>query len=527
VTAALYDQVPYPSKPYPETAPARLAVMGRLFGIDTPDPRTARVLEIGCAGGGNLIPHAVTYPEMRLLGIDPSREHVKEAEQLLFALGVDNARVELRGVEDLSAEDGPFDYIIAHGVFSWIAAPLRAALLDRCAALLAPNGVAHISYNTLPGWHMRTMIRDAMLFHAERADGPQDRVARARAMLGFLASSVPAGANPWGTVLASERAVLDHHGDAYLFHDHLSPTNDPIYVRDFIARAEAAGLQYLGESDLSSMVTVDLPARIRQVVEASSQTVGEVQQYLDFLVNRTFRHSLLVRADATVDRTLRAERVRSLFVASPLRRNTEVPLSLAPDLPALFRRGERELETSDPALKAAWAELQERHPAPIAFPAWVEAVRARLDAAGRPVEADLEGHLGRAVLHAVARDLAEVWPHGVALGTGREALPVGAPFAVLQARLGCPWGVTSLRHEQVPLDPFDRHLLAACDGTRSLEDLENALFDAVLRGALVFAPDDGQAAPPEVARAEIRRDLPERLAWLASRALLCHAAPET
>ena len=67
-----YDAVPYESKSFPQTHPDRLATLGRLFGMNPAPVTHSRVLELGCAGGGNLIPMAFHLPENDFLGIDLS-----------------------------------------------------------------------------------------------------------------------------------------------------------------------------------------------------------------------------------------------------------------------------------------------------------------------------------------------------------------------------------------------------------------------------------------------------------------------
>ena len=61
-TAAEYDRIPYRSLPYPLTRPAHIAAIAQTFGLAVPAVTTARVLEIGCAGGGNIIPLAAAFP---------------------------------------------------------------------------------------------------------------------------------------------------------------------------------------------------------------------------------------------------------------------------------------------------------------------------------------------------------------------------------------------------------------------------------------------------------------------------------
>jgi tRNA G46 methylase TrmB len=70
--ARAYDEVPYTSRPFPQSQPSRLAALGQMFGLTPPCVATARVLELGCAAGGNLIPLAVAYPDARFIGVDLS-----------------------------------------------------------------------------------------------------------------------------------------------------------------------------------------------------------------------------------------------------------------------------------------------------------------------------------------------------------------------------------------------------------------------------------------------------------------------
>ena len=162
---AAYDAVPYESHAFPQTAPGHLAAIAYLFGMDTMDVSTARVLEIGCAAGGNLIPFAMLHPQARVVGIDLSSVQVDQGRRRVQALGLWNLEL-LQG--DVAAMDltalGQFDFIICHGVYSWVPANVQEAILSAFDTVLAPKGVAYISYNVYPGWKSKEIVRDAMLF---------------------------------------------------------------------------------------------------------------------------------------------------------------------------------------------------------------------------------------------------------------------------------------------------------------------------------------------------------------------------
>ncbi len=168
MTAALrtsYDEFPYQSVPLRQTHPDHLATVASLFGFDAADVGRARVLEIGCGSGGNLIPLAASYPDSTFVGIDLSAVQIAHGAAEIEALGLLNIRLQAMDVMAFDEAQGAFDYIIAHGIYSWVPAPVQDRILALCASLLAANGIAFVSYNTLPGWRMLSTVREAMLYH--------------------------------------------------------------------------------------------------------------------------------------------------------------------------------------------------------------------------------------------------------------------------------------------------------------------------------------------------------------------------
>src|SRR5262249_30408638 len=161
-----YDEVPYSSKPFPQTHPDNLATVATLFGMTPPPVERCRVLELGCAAGGNLLPLAAALPGSRFVGIDLSRRQIDDGRPGREALGLRNFRLRHRSILDVGADFGQFDYILCHGVYSWVPAPVQDKILEVCAGHLAPNGVAYVSYNTYPGWHIPGAVRAMMRYHA-------------------------------------------------------------------------------------------------------------------------------------------------------------------------------------------------------------------------------------------------------------------------------------------------------------------------------------------------------------------------
>jgi SAM-dependent methyltransferase len=177
--AANYDDLPYVSYPVPSTHPGRLAAVAKIFNLSTPSVTAARVLELGCASGGNLIPLAARHPNAYFLGVDFSGRQIEEGARRIAGLRLANVRLRQQSLTDLRPEDGTFDYIICHGVYSWVPAPVRDAILRIAHENLAPTGVAFISYNVLPGWRVRQTLRDAIAIHGASHESLHARVAQA------------------------------------------------------------------------------------------------------------------------------------------------------------------------------------------------------------------------------------------------------------------------------------------------------------------------------------------------------------
>jgi SAM-dependent methyltransferase len=184
-----YDEIPFANDPYPASQPDQLATVATLFGLTPVRVDRCRVLELGCARGGNLIPLAVSLPGSRFVGIDSSSQQVAAARQVIEALSLGNIEVECLDILDVDARLGTFDYIICHGTYSWVPAAVRDKILEVCARNLAPEGLAYVSYNTYPGWHLRGLVRDLMCYHVRRTSRPQDRVAQARDLAADLLRS--------------------------------------------------------------------------------------------------------------------------------------------------------------------------------------------------------------------------------------------------------------------------------------------------------------------------------------------------
>jgi SAM-dependent methyltransferase/methyltransferase-like protein len=524
-----YDALPYPSFPFAITHPDRLHVLAALAGLDPPGVERARVLELGCAAGGNLIPIAADLPGTRCVGVDASRRQIDEGRALVASLGLTNCELLQGDIAALGPELGEFDYVVCHGVYSWVPRPVQDAILGLCGRALSPGGVAYVSYNTYPGWRMRMMIRDMMRYHARQFDDPKVAVAQARRLLDYLAKNVSADRGAYTILLNQELGVLRKQSDAYLYHEHLEAQNEPLYFHQFVERAEAAGLAFLGEATLGETRSTLFPELADDVGRGSAAAV-QAEQYRDFVLNRLFRTSLLCRRDRptsaaptpdAVTRFLIASRAEKRDAASPpVEGEPEAPPGTPPG-PEYVTLAGKLVRVHLPLVEALFDALSARWPRAATFDELVGDVQARAgEEAGDP--ATLRARVAEQVLALFADDHLELRPRQLSVAAEVSARPRASRLAraLAQAQAASGVVVTNQRHEPHELDRYERELVRAADGERDLGALADVLVDAVGAGRLEVTRDGEPVTDRATLREVFDKALPVKLRALLRRSLL-------
>jgi methyltransferase-like protein/cyclopropane fatty-acyl-phospholipid synthase-like methyltransferase len=519
-----YDEMPYTNKAFAQSHPDRLASLARLFGIDPPMLETCRVLELGCAEGDNLIPMALAMPNARFVGIDLSRRQIERGRQVAETLGLTNIELRVHDIADVDTSFGMFNYIICHGIYSWVPAPIRERILAICRDRLVPNGVAYVSYNTLPRWRIRGMIRDMMVYHSSQFEAPTAKVQQARALVDFLAQSVPTTL-PYGMTLRAELDVIRNAPDAYLFHDHLEEVNEPVYFHQFAEAAQRNGMQYLAEASFGDMLVSNFPAAVAETLRRIAPDIIRMEQYMDFMRNRTFRQTLLVHQGVAIRRNIDENSLRGLLVASPAQPVSAHP-SLAQGASESFRTPNGAIITTPNAItKAALLLLAGQWPHGIGFDELAAAAGARLAAesgaaVGVRTTADDERLLGGQLLQGYGVGAIELRTWQPPLALAPSARPVASPLARLQAERAEI--VTNLRNDQVVLSELLRRILPRLDGTRDVDALVAEMVKLAIDGNMEVREREGGPRITEKSALErIMRDAIEReLSALARAGLL-------
>jgi methyltransferase-like protein/SAM-dependent methyltransferase len=527
-SASSYDEIPYESQAIADTHPSHLRMIGSLYGVEAVEPAHCRVLELGCARGDNVMAMAASLPGASFLGIDASSRQIADGERCRRAAGLDNVRLLAADFGSLPEDLGEFDYVICHGVYSWVPAPVAELILRLCRRHLAPAGLAFVSYNTYPGWHRKAMLREMMAFHVRALEEPAERIEQARGLVAFLARFAKEDEGTYRAVFEKLALHLSGQEDYYFFHEYLEEHNRPVYFTEFVERATAAGLAYVGSTQFTVWDN-NLPAEVSESLATLGDRIVR-EQYVDFLCARMFRRSLLARQGTAVRDTPDPSAVRRLFIRGRARPERPDP-EIASDRPEKFLIGDRvSITTPNPLLKAVLVTLARRAPEHLSFEELereaiplIEAGAAgaatqtaeAANSSDRLADAVLKGFLSEVV------SLASVRPSFSGRAGDR---PRVSAYARVQAAERDR--ATSLDHRVVQLDDLSRFLLVRCDGSRDRDELARLLAAAILRDE--FSLSDGRGTPvrdPDELNKFAREAVESALEEFARSALLVADAP--
>ena len=538
-----YDAVPYPPIVHPQTHPDRLFVNATLLGLNPAPVAGARVLELGCGDGSNLIAIAFAHPDSQCVGFDTSGAAIAEGRALAEEAGVANLNLVEGDVMDITPDFGEFDYIIAHGLYSWVPPEVREKVMQICATNLAPGGVAYVSYSAFPGAHFRLMLRGMMQFHVGQFEEPLAKVAQAKGILTFISEAQPDREAPPNEKPAQAysrrrnslyreliRNELDHMTrvpPALVFHDDLSPFNTAVYFHEFAAHAKQHGLQYLSEADFADTqppvpgAPVPFSPQVMQVLDQlPPDALIRREQYADFVRCRQFRQTLLCRGDVPLERPPRSERVTGLYAASAVR-PVSGGVDLGSNVPEQFESPARGTFTvNHTAAKAALIELGKAWPQRLHFDELLARVRdagAAGDAGAGGVPA--ERVLADLLLTGYASGVIGLHAHAPRVAPAAGERPVASALARAQSTRRTL--VTNVTGTTVELEgPIAPRLLRLIDGTRDADALARDLAHAMGQEGAEIEVAGRRIADPAEMIPYLRQDMDKHLPTMARLGLL-------
>lgn len=296
-----YDDFLYISKAFPNTNINILSAKARIYGLDSAPIDGARVLELGSSCGGNIIPQALYYPEATFTGIDLSSVQVQHGNELIQSMGLTNVTLMEKNIMDIDDDFGTFDYIIVHGIWSWVPDMVKDKILSICNRNLSDRGIAYVSYNTYPGWKRLEQLRDIMLYSEKHAhhDSLKDRTVYTKNVLKLIAETMKMDerARTQSNYKINNINRVVQSNDYYVGHEYLETINDPVYISQFVARAEQQGCTYIGDESLQrSFITWLDDAVVENINVLSQGNHVDKEQYYDYVYDTQFRMALLTKS---------------------------------------------------------------------------------------------------------------------------------------------------------------------------------------------------------------------------------------
>ncbi|MCB0011578.1 MAG: class I SAM-dependent methyltransferase [Anaerolineales bacterium] len=522
---AIYDEIPYPNLCHNQTHPDRLAVIGRLLGMRPAPVTSCRVLELAAAKGGNLAPLAQALPGSEFVGLDYSAVQVAGGQALLAGAGLANARLLQRDILQDTRDLGEFDYIIAHGLYSWTTAPVRQRVLALCREQLAPQGIAFISFNALPGWSMLRTMREMMLFRTRGIESAGERSVVARQFVHQLAELLPDD-QYFGFYVQHYAEELERRWpgggvDPLLLHDEMEVENTQFYFHEFHAQLEAAGLQYLSDADFHKNLLQDFaPERARQIAALADGDFVALEQYMDIARNRTLRQALVVRPDVQIERRLQVSSEMMMQSHIALRGELVAAGAGAPaGAQALTGKSGARLATDHPVSLAAFAILLEQSPQTLPFMELLTAARAAANSqADLGTDAQvLAGNLVRGYTYDNEMVMLHSFAPPLTVTPGER--PVASPVARWEAAQEYAV-VANLRQERVRLEPLAALLLPLLDGQHDREALAAHLMGLIEKGDLQLKVRDRPVADM------VALEVEQTVDWLARAGLIMREEAE-
>lgn len=466
-------QLVYDSFPYAYTHPNSLYALGTIMGLSPSMLAEARILEIGCASGGNIIPIAMQYPHADIVGVDISRQDIDVGQRHITSLGLTNIELKALSIEDFKNSKAKFDYIICHGVFSWVPEAVQQAILKVIKTQLSDNGLAYISYNTYPGWHGLDAFKHMVKYHTAAFDEVDKKIDQSYALFEFLQKGIANGDSPYAQMLKKEVEFIESHPPSYIEQEFLGENHVPLYFHEFIDKIQQHDLTYVADISLHSMYIEHFPEAVRESLQSLQHDIVRFEQYVDFILNRRFRRSVVCKegSGSSINRKVVPDVVESLYVSSQLE-----PIKREGAVISYQREGGKDVFSTDNVIVSSMLQvLHEAKGKTLSVRDLADKTCFLMNSKEQEVIGDnVRGSLLRLYIGGFVSLYAEPLYHI----TKQVAKPCVLPFARYQAtKQG--W-VTNCRHEKVEVGDFERKLLPLCDGTHTKEELVQAFIERFL-----------------------------------------------
>lgn len=514
----IYDEIPYPTYSFHQSDPIHLYTLAKLFGLKPSPIESASILELGCADGGNLIPMAFHFPNAQFIGIDISGKEIAFGNKKIQDLKINNIKLKHQSILDFNHNE-KFDYIICHGVYSWVGEEVKDKILQICKDNLKDNGITYISYNTYPGWHMANCARDLMLWYTKNTKNEHIKATQGRAILKYYSEGLKDSKTYYAQMFQNEHERITNSSDSYLYHDHLSIYNEPVYFYQFMEQATKKNLAYLCDATLSNEYAPILNTAFIEDLN-NIEDIVELGQRIDFICNQRFRWSLLCHNTQKINRAIAVQDIEQYDIKLKAELKTiDITEKDIGQLPILvITTSISHMKISNPIVQMAILILNNNRHKPIAYRELCKRVSEKTPFSS---EEEIKNILRERfnLIPGVFAGLFEITTHSRDYIVSVTEKPIACPLVRYLATQG--YRVTNRRHESIVLDVASKCLLPFLDGRNDISSLQSIVHSRLNLEALNLLNEEKQ---PIQDKAEIDKRITQlctaTLEKLASQAIL-------
>lgn len=488
---ASYDELPYYYHVSENTHPRNLALIAELHGLAAPDPERARILELACGRGVNIASIAYTLPLSQCLGIELSSQHLKDANALKETLELENIHFEQADIMDIDSSLGKFDYIIVYGTFSWVPEVVQQKILKICSKNLSANGVALVHYAAQPGTAVQGTIRNMFNYHLQQFETAADRFEAGMEFVDFLAENSLSSSIYTQYMTQIKNATLARKQN--FFHEALGEESKPFYFQEFMQLAEAEGLRYVGEADLGHLNGLTKEA---QQQLAQTPDVVRREQYADFLLTRGSKATLLCHSNHRIKNIVAPPALHNLHVSAYAKlSDPESKPDLLSQVQFDYPNG-RQFSCNVPIMSACMLAMIETWPESIHFDDLLnKAIKILHEEEIQTSEDSLPERqvMARELLNWSRSKHCNLSLQPVGCTTQLSDKPTANPVARFMAKLrrdNPNVNLVSLRHQNVAVDSLGIYIVQLLDGSRTENDLVDALIELHKQGVMEVKKHD-------------------------------------
>jgi len=398
-----YDENPYPSFFHPSTNPARIGAVVKAMGLVPPPTANARILDVGCGDGLNAMTIGMAFPGASVEAFDLSTVQIARGLALCEGAGIRNVTLSACGLSDFPDHGSRYDYIIAHGLYSWISEPVAGDLLALIRERLAPGGIAILSHDTPPLGAMKASLIEFLRAYTDGITEPKQRLREARIGLAKLMQA-QAAESPYLNFLQMIQSIYGWSDDAFVSHDLLSEDYRCVSPEQLQHECATVGLMLLGDCQMSSVFEDAANPLWRDVVEQMGPSAVKRAIAADHLGGRMFRTSIIAHSDhpPAIDR--QGSRLSGLYFSSNAGADIETDTESGTQRVTYTGENRSKLTAHEPVIIQIIEALRDAFPSELTL----DEVAAHLDIPINLVEAGLKRALVASVVTAFSEPLSKV-----------------------------------------------------------------------------------------------------------------------